>query len=397
MGVNNMFDKTLPFLPFSLPTIGDDEIREVVAALKSNWITTGPRTKRFEEEFAALKGCTHAIALNSCTAALHLALNALDLSPGDEVLTTVNTFAATANVMLQVGAKPVFCDIETDTMNMDLTDAETRITSRTRAIVPVHLAGHPVDLDAACRLAKKHGLRMIQDAAHAADATYQGGGLDAYGDMTCYSFYATKVITTAEGGLLTTSTDSLAESVRMFSLHGMSRDAWKRYQKGGSWQYDILAPGFKYNMADINAALGLIQLKRMPEFLAIRRSQAAAYQELLSDLADFVALPVERPYAGHSYHLYIIQLELDNLTCSRDEFIEFLTEKGIGTSVHFIPFFHFTFYREKFGLREQDFPTASSVFKRVVSLPLYPLLKQSDMERVSEAVHEAVRRFTRVR
>ncbi|MDD2714302.1 MAG: DegT/DnrJ/EryC1/StrS family aminotransferase [Candidatus Wallbacteria bacterium] len=385
--------KRKEYLPFSLPTIGEREIVEVVDSLKSGWITTGPKVRRFEQNFAELKKVRHAIALNSCTAALHMGLHALSLPEGSEVITTVNTFAATANVIVQTGCRPVLCDIEHDTMNLSIPDLKRKITSRTRAVIPVHLAGHPIDLDPIRSLCDRHKLHLIQDAAHAVDSLYRDKLLEEYGDMVCYSFYATKAITTAEGGMLTTGQDELAEKIRINALHGMSKDAWKRYQKGGSYAYDIVTPGFKYNLTDIQASLGLVQLSRMPEFLEARRTLANAYHNAFSDLSDFLEVPTERNYAFHAFHLYIIRLKLDHLNCSRDQFIEHLSKLNIGTSVHFIPLHLHSYYKNTYNLKPEDFPVATSVFQSMLSIPLYPKMDLEDVLYVAEAVRDGINKF----
>lgn len=378
-------------IPFSCPTIGEKEIQGVIECLKGGWLTTGPKVRELEDKFKKEKGVRHAIAVNSCTAALHLALTALNIPKGSEVITTINTFAATANTIIEAGYRPVFVDIDYDTMNMDIDKIVSRITPRTRAIIPVHIAGHAIDMEKIRRIADRYNLYIIQDAAHLVEGVCHGRPLEYYGDMVAYSFYATKSITTGEGGMLTLNDDRLADGVRVNLLHGMSRDAWKRYRVGGSYKYDIISPGFKYNMPDVLAALGVVQFDRMYEFLERRRYIAGLYLEGLSDLGDFIECPVELGYTRHAYHLFIIKLRLENLHIDRDTFIKFLNVRGISTSVHFIPFFHFTYYKQNFNLNPGDFPIANRVFNRIISLPLYPMLQDSDVSYIIDTIREIIK------
>ena len=379
------------FLPFSPPLIEEDEIKEVIETLKSDWITTGPKTKKFEEEFKYYFNCPSSLALNSCTAALHTALVALGIGPGDEVITTPMTFCASVNVIEQVGAKPVLVDVEPDTLNIDPLKIEKAITPRTKAILPVHYSGHPVELDAINEIARRHNLFVIEDAAHAVSAKYKGKFIGSTNNPVCFSFYATKNLTTAEGGMLTGEPEFI-EKARIVSLHGMSRDAWKRYSKEGSWYYEVVFPGFKYNMTDIQASLGLWQLKKLERFQIRRREIVKMYNEAFSN-EEALELPVERPHVEHAWHLYVIRLNLNALKIGRNEFIDELNKRNIGTSVHFIPIHLHPYYRDKYGFRPEDFPVAYSNYLRVISLPLCPKLTDQDVNDVIEAVLDVVKSY----
>lgn len=379
------------FLPFHQPWIDEAEIAEVVDTLRSGWLTMGPKTLRFEEEFAAYVGAKHAIALNSCTSALHLALDVLGIRAGDEVITSAYTFTATAAVILHLGGQPVLVDVQPDTLTIDPVEAAAKITPRTRAIVPVHMAGAPCDLDPLLELATRHNLRIVEDAAHTLPAQYKGRAIGSIGDMTAFSFYATKNITTGEGGMITTESDEYADRLRVRRLHGISRDAWKRYTSEGSWYYEVEYPGYKYNPTDLNAALGLQQLRRADRFHAIRSYYAGLYQHGLSDIPE-LTLPQPPPWGSHSWHLYVIQLNLDQLTIDRTEFTRLLREENIGVSVHFIPIHLHPYYRERFGYRPTDFPNALQAYERAISLPLYPRMSEADVWDVIRAVRAIVDR-----
>ena len=300
-------------LPFCLPSIGREEIDAVVGALKSGWLTLGPRVKEFERCFAQYVSAKHAVAVNSCTAALHLALVAVGIDSGDEVITTPYTFAATGEVILYMGATPVFVDIDKKTYNIDVTKIEEKLTSRTKAIIPVHIAGQPCEMDELVALAKKHNLQIIEDAAHAIGAEYKGRKIGSIGNLTCFSFYATKNITTGEGGMITTDEDEYSENARILSLHGISKDAWKRYTSAGSWYYEILLAGYKYNMTDLQASLGIHQLRKLEQFLKRRQEIAAAYDEAFIDLPE-ITIPHVANDIRHAWHLYLIQLNLERLS-----------------------------------------------------------------------------------
>ncbi|HET9985611.1 MAG TPA: DegT/DnrJ/EryC1/StrS family aminotransferase [Longimicrobiales bacterium] len=381
------------FLPFAPPQIGEEEIAEVVDTLRGPWISTGPKTRAFEREFAAFLGVPDALALNSCTAGLHTALAALGVGPGDEVITTTLTFAATANVVEHLGARPVLVDVEPETLQIDPAAVEAAITPRTRALLPVHFMGHPADLDPLEALARAHGLAVVEDAAHAIPATYRGRRIGTRGNPTAFSFYATKNLTTGEGGMLT-GTPEFLERARLLSLHGMSRDGWGRYQQGGTWFYEILAPGFKYNMTDIQAALGLWQLRKLERFQQRRREIVAAYQDAFADV-EALERPVERPEVEHAWHLYVLRLAPERLRIDRDEFIRELGARNIGTSVHFIPVHLHPYYRARYGWAPESFPVAYANYRRSVSLPLHPGLSDADVADVVDAVLDLVERHRR--
>jgi dTDP-4-amino-4,6-dideoxygalactose transaminase len=389
MTVGSIAAKRTTFLPFSTPLIGKEEIREVVDTLRSGWITTGPKTQRFEAEFAAYLHRSGGLALSSCTAALHTALATLGIGPGDEVITTALTFAASVNVIEHVGARPVLVDVEPDTLNIDPGEVEAAITPRTRAILPVHYAGHPVDLDALRALAGVYRLAIVEDAAHALPARYKGELIGSGTNPVAFSFYATKNLTTAEGGMLTADPDFLARA-RIVSLHGMSRDAWKRYDRGGSWFYEVLLPGFKYNMTDIQAALGLSQLRKLDRFQQRRRDVVNQYNRAFAE-QPALEPPGTRPEVEHAWHLYVLRLRPDALTIDRDQFIRELADRNIGTSVHFIPIHLHPYYRDKYGFSSGSFPVAYGNFRRMLSLPLNPGLTERDVGDVIEAVLDVAR------
>jgi len=382
------------FLPFSSPLISEDEITEVADTLRSGWLTTGPKVKRFEEGFAQYIGSEHAVAVNSCTGALHLALVEAGIGAGDEVITTPFTFISTANVILHVGAKPVFVDIRRDTFNIDVEKIEAAVTPKTKAIIPVHYAGQPCEMDEIMEIARKHNLLVIEDAAHAVAAEYKEKKVGAIGDVTCFSFYATKNLVTGEGGMVTTDDGEVAERIRILSLHGMSKDAWKRYTAAGSWYYEVILPGYKYNMADIQASLGLHQLRKLPQFQKRREEIAKAYDEAFDDL-DAIETPFVKPDIKHAWHLYVIKIVPDKLTVDRSQFIEALRQEGIGTSVHFIPVHLHPYYRETFGFKEGDFPVAEETYERVISLPLYPKMSDEDVVRVIAALKKLARQYAK--
>lgn len=378
------------FLPFSLPDIGEKEIEEVVQALKSGWITTGPRTREFEQRLGAYVGAHHAIAVNSCTGALHVALAAIGIGPGDEVITSPLTFCSTANVIVHLGATPVFADIGDD-YNVDPVEIEKHITPRTKAIIPVHYSGQPCQMDEILACAREHKLWVIEDAAHAIGAKYRDRMVGTIGDVTAFSFYAIKNMTTAEGGMITTDHDELAEKMRLFSLHGISKDAWKRYTSEGSWYYEVVYAGYKYNMTDIQAALGIHQLDRLEHFLEARRRYVALYNEAFAEMPE-LRTPIVRTGVRHAWHLYVIQLDLERLTINRAQFIEALRAENIGTSVHFIPVHLHPYYRERFGFKRGDYPKTETVYDRIVSLPLYPKMTEEEVRDVIDAVTRVVHR-----
>jgi dTDP-4-amino-4,6-dideoxygalactose transaminase len=375
-------------VPFAPPAIGVEEIAEVVETLESGWLSTGPRVARFEREFADYTGAEHAIAVNSCTAALHLSLLAGAVGQGDEVITTPLTFCATANVVVHTGATPVFADIDPDTFNLDPLAADAAVTPRTRAIVPVHFAGRPADMDAFSRLATRKGLVLVEDAAHSVEGVAQGRKIGSIGHFTCFSFYATKNLTTGEGGMVTTSDANAAAFMRTASLHGMSRNAWTRYAPGGSAQYDVLMAGFKYNMMDLQAAIGLHQLAGIESRLARRQEIWAQYDEALASLPLRLPAPV-RDGDVHARHLYTVLVE-PTAGMSRDTLQARLGERGISTSIHFRALHLQPFYQERFGLRRGMFPVAEAVSDSTLSLPLSAGMTPEAVERVIEALHDVL-------
>ncbi|MFH1843165.1 MAG: DegT/DnrJ/EryC1/StrS aminotransferase family protein [bacterium] len=374
------------FLPFSPPCLDEDEIQEVVDSLRSGWLTTGPKTRRFEAEFATAVAADSALAVSSGTAALHTALVALGIGEGDEVITSTMTFCSTVHVIEQVGARPILVDIEPDTMNLDPELVAAAVTPRTRAIMPVHYGGHPCEMDTIQAVAEQHGLDVVEDAAHALPAKYRGRWIGSGRNLVAFSFYATKNLTTGEGGMLTGPVDLLAKA-KVLRLHGMDHDAWKRYDKGGNWRYDVVAPGFKYNLTDLQSAIGLHQLRKLPRFAERRRQVVTAYHSGLTELG-ICQLPVERPEVEHAWHLYPIRLHLDRLAIDRDGFLAEMHQHNIGTSVHFIPIHLLAYYREKYGYRPEDFPVALDCFQRLITLPLNPGLQAVDVEDVLQAVRE---------
>jgi dTDP-4-amino-4,6-dideoxygalactose transaminase len=380
------------FLPFSLPSIGDEEIAEVVAALKSGWITTGPRVKRFEDAIAGYVGSQHAVAVASATAGLHIALRALDVGPGDEVIVPTMTFCSMANVVLHLGARLVLVDVGPD-FNVTADAIEAALSPATRAIAPVHFAGQPCDMEAITAVARRHQVPVVDDAAHAIGAELGGRKIGTLGAMTVFSFYATKNLTTGEGGMVTTDDPALADRVRRLSLHGMSRDAWKRYTNAGSWFYEVVEPGYKSNMSDVQAALGIHQLAKLDGFIARRAQIAGRYTAAFASLPQ-VSAPRLLPGRRHAWHLYVISLELDRLDTDRGGLIEDLRARNIGCSVHFIPVHRHPFYRD-LGYKPAMFPQAEALYAGCISLPLYPGMSDDDVDDVIAAVTAAIERRSR--
>lgn len=383
-------------VPFHRPSIGDEEIGEVVQTLTSGWLTTGPRTARFEAEFRKYLGVPHAMATNSCTAALHLALAGLNIGPGMEVITTPLTFCATVNVILHVGATPVLADVGADG-NLDPQSVRQRLTERTRVILPVHLAGLPCDMASLWSIARQHNLHVIEDCAHAVGARYRGWPVgagcpdtDDYSDACAFSFYATKNLTTGEGGMVTTHDGELADAMRILCLHGISKDAWNRYSDRGHWFYQVLAPGFKYNLSDIQSAIGIHQLRKLETFIETRRRYAQLYNALLADVEE-VELPPDKADCRHAWHLYALRLNLDKLSIGRDEFIEVLRARGIGTSVHFIPIPLHPFFAAFSQRAANRCPRAMAIYHRLISLPLYPAMTEDQVRQVADITKEIAR------
>jgi dTDP-4-amino-4,6-dideoxygalactose transaminase len=378
-----------PFIPFHVPSIGDEEVREVEATLRSGWVTTGPRTTQFEKEFGAYVGAPYAIAVNSCTAGLHVALAALGIGEGDEVITTPLTFCSTVITILHVGATPVLADIGPDG-NIDPELIERAITPQTRAIVPVHFAGLPCNMNAIWQLARKHGLFVIEDAAHAAGSRYHdrpiGMAADGVSDAVAFSFYATKNMTTGEGGMVTTPRESLEAQMRMLSLHGMNRNAWNRYTANGSWYYEVVEAGFKYNLTDIQSALGIHQLRKLDGFIETRTRYAEIYNRAFAGMEE-VEIPPQGSMIRHAWHLYVLRLNLNLLKIDRNGFIEELRRKGIGASVHFIPIpLHPLFAKVRLG--GDSCQRALDLYPRIVSLPLYPAMTDDQVNYVADSVRE---------
>ena len=376
------------YIPFALPDIGDEEIAEVVAALRSGWITSGPRVAQFEREFREYTGAAHALAVNSCTAGLHLALRALGIGPGDEVITPPLTFCATVNAILETGAAAVLADVGDD-LNLDPEAVARAITPRTKAILPVHLAGLPCDMDAIWRLARERGLKVVEDAAHAVGSSYAGRRIGAgESDAVAFSFYATKNLTTGEGGMVTTPSGELVERMRVLCLHGISRDAWNRYTEKGTWYYEVVDRGFKYNMSDIAAAIGLVQLKRLEAMNARRAEIARRYNAAFVEMPE-VETPPGREDCRHAWHLYVLRLNLARLTIDRAQVFDEMKRRGIGCSVHFIPIPLHPHYRNTLELRDPC-TRALAEYPRLLSLPLYSKMTEEEVERVIGVVRDIV-------
>lgn len=386
-----MSKSEIKFLPFALPEIGEEEVAEVVSCLRSGWVTTGPKTRQFESDFAAfLGGGVEAIAVNSATAGLHLGLEALGVGPGDEVITTTHTFTATAEVIRYLGADPVFVDVDPSTLCIDVKAVESAITPRTKAVIPVHFAGRAAEMGDLLAIAKKHALKVVEDAAHALPTTCGGRLVGTLGsDVTIFSFYANKTITTGEGGMLVTRDPEIAKRARVMRLHGISRDAFDRFTaKVPSWYYEVVAPGFKYNMTDIAAAMGIHQLRKAERFQARRAQIAAMYDEAFREL-PIVLPPQPAPGDRHSWHLYVIRLG-DSVSMERDRFVERMFELGIGCSVHYIPLHLHPYWRDTYGLRPEMFLASQHVYERTLSLPMYSAMTDADVARVVDAVKQVL-------
>ena len=381
------------FLPFARPSLGEDEISEVADTLRSGWITTGPKVEKFTAAFADYVGGRFAVPVSSATAGLHVALMALDVGPGDEVITTPMTFVATLNTIVHCGAVPVLADIDASTLNIRVEEVERKITARTKAIVPVHYVGQPVDLDPILGLAASRGLAVLEDAAHAVGAEYKGRRIGSFPTTSVFSFHPNKNMTTGEGGMVVTEEESVFEKASLLKFHGMDKESWKRFAKTGSPRYDVAIPGYKYNMMDIQAALGLHQLPRLDGFLAERERLASRYDAALSATVGLI-LPQRVPYpVRHAWHLYTPLVDVDRLTIDRDRFMEELKTRNIGTGLHYTAAHEFSYYADRFGWRPEDFPEAHFVSERIVSLPLFPGLTDSEQDDVVEAIREVLREF----
>ncbi|NOY78029.1 MAG: DegT/DnrJ/EryC1/StrS family aminotransferase [Calditrichaeota bacterium] len=377
-------------IPFHRPYITDEEINEVIDSIRSGWLTMGPKTIKFEKAFADYIGVSEAISVNSGTAALHLALKAVGIKRGDEVVIPAVTFTATGEVVAYFGAKPILVDIEKDTANIDPHAISKLLEKKAdpgnvKAIIPVHFGGIPCEMNAIKKIAKKFNLKVIEDAAHALPAWYNSNKIGTIGDLTCFSFYATKTLTTGEGGMVTTNNKEWAESIRTARLHGISSDVWKRYSTNGSWYYEVVDAGFKYNMTDIQAALGLAQLRKLEWMWKKRRDVARAYLQSFQGISEIIPY---KPNSGitNAWHLFTLILDIDRLTISRNQFIQELAHDGIGTSVHFIPLYHHPFYKKTYNYKKGDFPNSEWLYKRTISLPIFPGMTQSEVNRVIKSV-----------
>ncbi len=388
-------------IPFYKPSITDDEIHEVIDTLRSAWLTTGPKTKQFEKEFSAYMGHSYSLAVNSCTAALHLALEAVGLKENQTVVVPSMTFAATAEVVRYFNARPLLVDCREDDFNIDVDDVERRIEDALKkgedvaAIIPVHVGGQVGDMTGIMRLADNYNLRVIEDAAHCCPAYYRDDTTDVWkqvgsvGEISCYSFYANKTITTGEGGMACTNDRELIERMQIMSLHGISRDAWKRFSGDGSWYYEIIAPGFKYNLTDVASSIGLHQLRRADALHRMRTSRAELYTELLKGVDEIIP-PFQKENRIHSWHLYVIRLRLSKLSIDRGEFITKLKEKGIGCSVHWLPLHMHPYYRDLYGYVPEDIPVAASLYNEIISLPLYPDMTDEEVHYVVDSIRDVV-------
>ena len=380
-------------VPFHKPYIDEREIEKVSEVLKKGWLTYGQTSVEFEKKFASFVNAPYAVAVNSCTACLHLALRAIGLTSKDEVIVPTTTFVATAEVVRYFGAKPIFVDIERDTHLIDVSKIEEAITPRTKAIIPVHFSGQPADLDEIKALADRYGLYVIEDAAHALPATYKGKTIGSIGDITCFSFYATKTLATGEGGMGTTANEEFAEKMQILRLHGISKDAWKRYSDRGHWYYDVVDLGYKYNITDIQSALGLVQLEKQGEMLEKRKHIAERYNRAFEEREELITYRVKSDRTT-AWHLYPLKLNLESLKIDRDTFIELLKERGIGTSVHFIPLYRFTYYKN-LGYSGENYPNSEWVFEREISLPIYPGMTDKEVDYVIETVIDLVKKYRR--
>ncbi len=378
------------FMLFGSPRIEQPEIDEVVASMRSGWLGTGPKVKKFEERFAEYKGCPYAMALNSCTAALHLSMLAIGIKPGDEVIVPSMTFAATANAVIHAGGRPVFVDCQRDSMNMDPIDIKRKITRRTKAILPVHFAGRPCDMDAIMATAKKHKLKVIEDCAHAIETEYHGQKAGMFGDLSCFSFYVTKNIVTGEGGMVLTKNKKYSDTIKVLGLHGMSKDAWKRFSDEGYKHYQIVYAGFKYNMMDIQAAIGIHQLTRIEQYWKRREEIWQRYQEEFRGLPVILTAPVEKD-TKHAYHLYSLLIDINQTKLTRDDFLNAMTKAKIGVGVHYIALHLHPYYRKVYGYKKGDFKNAEWISARTVSLPMSAKLVDADVDYVIQTVKKILK------
>ncbi|MHB2025445.1 MAG: DegT/DnrJ/EryC1/StrS family aminotransferase [Elusimicrobiota bacterium] len=384
-----MAGKRKAFLVFGAPLIEDDEIQEILSTLKSGWIGTGPKVARFENDFSAYKGSPHAAALNSCTAALHLSLLAAGVGPGDEVITTPMTFCATINAIIHAGATPVLADVDLKTMNIDPKEVEKKITNRTKVLLPVHFAGRPCDMDALMAIIQRRKLKLIEDCAHAIEAEYKGKKTGTFGDYGCFSFYVTKNIITGEGGMVLAKNAEDLAKIKMLGLHGMSQDAWKRFGDSGYKHYQVAAAGFKYNMTDMQAALGIHQLKRIEKYWERRRQIWETYNRAFQNLP--IGLPAApEPDTRHAFHLYTIMIDAEKAGVSRDQFLEAMTAQKIGVGVHYVSIPEHPYYQDKYGWKPEDYPHAMRIGRQTVSLPISPKLTEEDVQDVIRNVRAVI-------
>ena len=379
------------FLVFGSPMIEQPEIDEVVASLKSGWLGTGPKVQKFEEIFREYKNSTYSLALNSCTAALHLSLIAIGIKSGDEVIVPAMTFASTANVIIHAGGVPVFVDCEIDTMNIDPVDIERKITLKTKAIILVHFAGRPCNMDSIMEIAKKHNLKVVEDCAHAIETEYHGKKAGTFGDLGCFSFYVTKNIVTGEGGMVITDNEDYANAMKMMALHGMSKDAWKRFSDDGYKHYQVVHAGFKYNMMDVQAAIGIHQLPRVDRYWIRRQEIWEKYNKAFADFPIGLPASVEEN-TRHAYHLYTILIDEERTGVSRDAFLNAMTAQNIGVGVHYLSIPEHPYYQQAFGLNPEDYPNALCIGRQTVSLPISAKLTDEDVEDVIEAVGRVLER-----
>lgn len=382
------------FLPLTRPWIGQEEKQEVMDTLNGVWLSRGPKVSQFEEEFQNYTKANHAIAVCSCTAALHVSIVAAGVKDGDEVITSPITFPATTNAILYERATPVLVDVDRNTFNMAPELIEERITARTKAIIPVHMAGQPCDMDKILEIARRHNLAVIEDAAHAIGAKYGEKHVGTLGNAGCFSFYASKNLVTGDGGMIIADDKKFAEFSRVISLHGMSTTAWKRYSKEGSANWELVYPGFKYNMTDIEASLGIHQLRKIELITSLRQKWSGLYDQLLADLPE-ITLPHRAPGRRHACHLYVITLDVDRLSVTRDQFMEILKAENIGCGIHFVSVHLQPYYQKCFAYRAEDYPNAAWLSDRILSLPLFPQMTETDVQDVSRALHKVIARTRR--
>lgn len=380
------------FLFFHKPFISEDEVNEIVDTVRSGWLSMGPKTIKFEEAFNSYIGCKKSIAVSSWTAAGHLALEAYGVRPGNEVIVPTMTFPATAEIVCYFGAKPVIVDVEEDTLNISLKEIEKAITPKTKVIIPVHYGGQPCDMDEIHEIANKHNIKVMEDAAHSLPAVYKGKKVGTISDVTCFSFYATKTLSTGEGGMICTNDEDIAERCSIMRLHGINRDAWKRYTESGSWYYEVVAPGFKYNFTDLQASLGLPQLKKVDLMWESRKNIARKYTAALKD-NEFLTLHTVKEDRDSSWHLYPIRLNLEKLKINRAQLIDEMRKLNIGAGVHFMPVHQHVYYTQTFNLDDKNYPVASSVFPRLVSLPIYPGMKDEHVDRVINVLVDLLAKY----